>query len=138
MPAGRPRIEVNWEDVDKLCAIQCTEEEIAQFLRISVDTLALRCQEDHGMNFPEYFAQKRGVGKVSLRRSQWKLAQEGNPTMNIWLGKQYLGQSDKQSTYLSGPDGKPIETQLHRKMSDEELQAEIARHLAEMKESGAV
>ena len=32
-------------------------------------------------------------GKRSLRRIQFKLA-EKNPTMAIWLGKQYLGQRD--------------------------------------------
>jgi hypothetical protein len=30
---------------------------------------------------------------MSLRRTQFKLA-EKNPTMAIWLGKQYLGQRD--------------------------------------------
>ena len=27
---------------------------------------------------------------------QWKSAEKGNVTMQIWLGKQNLGQSDKQ------------------------------------------
>ena len=45
------------------------------------------------MNFSEVFKQKRGVGKISLRRHQWRLA-EKNANMAIWLGKQYLGQSD--------------------------------------------
>ncbi|MBQ0061347.1 MAG: hypothetical protein KBT15_06205 [Bacteroidales bacterium] len=32
---------------------------------------------------------------MSLRRSQMKMA-ETNPTMAIWLGKQYLGQKDNR------------------------------------------
>jgi len=32
---------------------------------------------------------------MSLRRAQIKTALDGNPTMQIWLGKQYLGQHDK-------------------------------------------
>jgi hypothetical protein len=31
---------------------------------------------------------------------QWKLADEGNCAMAIWLGKQYLNQIDKQGNYL--------------------------------------
>ena len=34
-------------------------------------------------------------GKKSLRRTQFELAQQ-NATMAIWLGKQYLGQTEKQ------------------------------------------
>lgn len=32
-----------------------------------------------------------------------------NPTMQIWLGKQYLGQKDVTRTEHTGADGKPIE-----------------------------
>jgi hypothetical protein len=32
--------------------------------------------------------------KIRLRRAQLRLAIDGNVTMLIWLGKQYLGQSD--------------------------------------------
>ena len=32
---------------------------------------------------------------MSLRRQQFKSAEAGNVTMQIWLGKQYLGQTDK-------------------------------------------
>ena len=46
------------------------------------------------MNFSEVFKEKRGLGKISLRRSQWRLA-EKSATMALWLGKQYLGQKDQ-------------------------------------------
>ena len=46
------------------------------------------------MNFSEVFKEKRGLGKISLRRNQWRLA-EKRATMAIWLGKQYLGQKDQ-------------------------------------------
>ena len=48
------------------------------------------------MKFAEYFEQKRGKGKIALRRKQYDVAMSGNVTMLLWLGKQYLGQSDKQ------------------------------------------
>lgn len=128
---GRPRKEIDWAEVDKLCAMQATEEEIAQFLNISVDTLCRAAKREHEMTFAEYFAQKRGAGKTSLRRAQWLAAtQDSNPTMLIWLGKQYLGQRDKTSTELSGPDGKPIETRSS--LTDEQLEARLSAALAKV------
>lgn len=39
MKTGRPKIEIDFAEVDKLCQIQCTGEEIASFFGISYDTL---------------------------------------------------------------------------------------------------
>ena len=44
---------------------------------------------------------------MSLRRLQWKSATGGNIVMQIFLGKQYLGQSDRQAFEHSGAEGKP-------------------------------
>jgi hypothetical protein len=87
MPAGRPKKEIDYETVEKLANIQCTQEEIASFLGISTRTL----QRDE--QFMELFNRGRENGKMSLRRIQWKHA-EKSATMAIWLGKQYLGQRD--------------------------------------------
>lgn len=92
---GEKHIPIDWNMVNKLCGIQCTAEEIASALDISSDTLYRACLRIHGVTFAEYFKLKKGGGKVSLRRMQWLTAQKGNPTMQIWLGKQYLDQKDK-------------------------------------------
>jgi hypothetical protein len=99
---GRPRIVIDWEEFDKLCEMQCTEEEIAAWFGCSVDTVERRCKERNGATFAEVFAQKRKAGMVSLRRVQWRTALKGNVTMQIWLGKQYLGQRDKQEIEHGG------------------------------------
>ena len=112
--AGRPKIEINWEDVRKLSLLQCTENEIASFLGVSVDTL-LRRKE-----FCELHKKGMEEGRMSLRRLQWKKAQDGNTTMLIWLGKQYLGQSDKQE--LTGKDGQPLESKPVFIVADKETQ----------------
>lgn len=77
-----------------MALIQCTVEEICSVLGISDSTISRRCKEDHKINIEEYIQQKANGGRASLRRMQYKKAQEGNPTMLIWLGKQYLGQKD--------------------------------------------
>jgi hypothetical protein len=38
------------------------------------------------------------MGTRSLRRLQYEAAKTGNVTMQIWLGKQWLGQKDRTET----------------------------------------
>ncbi|MFA4972858.1 MAG: hypothetical protein WC683_09610 [bacterium] len=99
---GRPPITIRWDEFEKLCAMQCTEEEIASWFGCSVDTVERRCKEKYKACFAEVFAEKRGAGKVSLRRAQWQVGVKGNVTMLIWLGKQYLGQKDRQEIEHGG------------------------------------
>lgn len=104
---ARPRIEIDKDQFEKLCGIQCTEEEVACFFGCSVDTVERWCKREYGMRFADVFKEKRKKGKVSLRRLQWQSAERGNVSMLIWLGKQYLGQSDStvSETTLYADDG---------------------------------
>lgn len=90
---GRPKKNIDKEQFESLCGLQCTLDEICGWFGVCSDTLESWCKRTYKMNFSEIFKQKRGVGKISLRRRQWKLA-EKNANMAIWLGKQYLWQSD--------------------------------------------
>lgn len=96
MAAGRPRIEIDWNEFDKLCGLQCSLREIASWFNCSEDTIERRVKEEYGVIFAEHFEQKRGKGKIALRRKQYEVAMTGNVPMLIWLGKQYLDQSEKQ------------------------------------------
>jgi len=93
---GRPRKKIDYRQLEELCRIQCTGEECAAVLGIDYDTLNIALKRDGHGGFSEYIKSKSGYGKASLRRLQWKSAQAGNVSMLIWLGKQYLGQTDKQ------------------------------------------
>lgn len=86
--------KINQKQFEALCSIQCTKEEICSVLGVSEKTLNSWCKEIYEENFSLVFEQKRNGGKASLRRTQWKIA-ETNPTMAIFLGKQYLGQADQ-------------------------------------------
>lgn len=92
---GRPLKKIKKETFESLCKIQCTEPEICAVLEVSDVTLNKWCKAEYGKSFLEVFREKREGGKASLRRNQWKMS-ETNPTMAIWLGKQFLGQTDKQ------------------------------------------
>ena len=88
--AGRPKIKLDYSLIERLAYIQCTQEEIAEIVQVSVRTL----QRDD--EFCRVYKKAHETGKSSLRRFQWKAAEKGNPTMLIWLGKQYLGQEEKK------------------------------------------
>lgn len=92
--------------VQQIAVTQCPDEEIAAFLGISYSTFKRRKVENPELS--EAVELGRDNGKQTLRQVQWDAATtDKNITMMIWLGKQYLGQSDK--TDLLGRDGKPFE-----------------------------
>lgn len=88
---ARPRKEIDRDEFEKLCALQCTKAEMAGFFNVSEDTIERWCRRTYKESFAVVFANKRSGGKISLRRSQFRLA-ERDSRMAIWLGKQYLEQ----------------------------------------------
>lgn len=97
---ARPRKEIDFKEFENLCAMQCTEIEICEWFGITDKTLARLLKEHYGKSFSEVFKQKRTKGLISLRRSQFQLAQT-NPAMAIFLGKNYLNQTDKQDIQVT-------------------------------------
>lgn len=91
--SGRPRAEINWETFESLCGIQCTQTEIASVLKVHVDTLRDRTAEHYQEDFSTVYKKFSEGGKCSLRRNQFMLSKT-NASMAIWLGKQWLGQTD--------------------------------------------
>jgi hypothetical protein len=100
----RPKLEIDPEQVQKLAMLQCTNVEIASFFNCDEGTIRKR--------FSDELRKGRESGKISLRRMQWKSCENGNVTMQIWLGKQYLGQSDN---IMPQDEAKPIPLTDYRK-----------------------
>lgn len=91
---GRPKLVLNAKGIDaivKMAEIMCTDEEIASVLGTTVATLQ---NADNKDTFLECKQKGNANGKKSLRRIQFDIAKNGNATMAIWLGKQYLGQKE--------------------------------------------
>lgn len=97
---ARPRKEIDQKQFENLCGLQCTLDEFCGWFNVTDKTLDSWCKRTYGKHFSEVFREKRGTGKISLRRSQFQLAQT-NATMAIWLGKQYLGQRDQIETTVA-------------------------------------
>ena len=83
---GREKRVVPPDEVYKLAELGCTNKEIAEWFMIKEDTL--------NYNFCDYLTKARAGMKRRLRSVQLSTALAGNATLLIWLGKQYLGQSD--------------------------------------------
>jgi hypothetical protein len=88
---GRPRAEIDLRKVERLAALMATDDEIAAELKVSRSTIARRKET---AAFSETLVRGKDRGLLSLRRAQFKAALKGNTTMQIWLGKQLLGQKD--------------------------------------------
>ena len=90
---GRPKLDIDAEEVEKLAGMQCTMAEMAAWFGCDPQTIANR--------FSDETTKGREEGKMSLRRKQLSVAMGGNVAMLIWLGKQYLGQRDKKDIDVS-------------------------------------
>lgn len=91
--AGRPRTNIDRKSFENLCGMMCTLNEIAGFFNCSPDTIERWCKREYKANFADVYKKLSAKGKISLRRNQFKLS-EKSAAMAIFLGKQYLNQSD--------------------------------------------
>ena len=102
---GRKQIELDVRQFEVLCSIQCMVDEIAAVFDCSPDTVRRWCLRHYKREFSEVYEEKRQVGLASLRRIQFKMAEQ-SASMAIWLGKQLLNQKDKietTNTFLNTP-----------------------------------
>lgn len=90
------KIEVDLGIVDELCELHCTLDEISNVIGISVTIMNKRIKEMTGYTAMNYVIARSAKGAVSLRRAQYMSALGGSVPMQIWLGKQVLGQTDKK------------------------------------------
>lgn len=111
----RPEIPIDLVELEKLGKLQATHLELAAWFNVHPDTIENRFKSAklyahgvHKLTFRQIFERGQANGRVSLRRKQMQLAEAGNCTMLIWLGKQVLGQRDSWTGELTGKDGRPL------------------------------
>jgi hypothetical protein len=110
------RSDIDLVELEKLCQLSCTDEEIAAWFGTSTRTIERRRKEP---KFAEIMARGKAKGRISVRRMQMKLLEQGNATMGVWLGKQLLGQRDQ------------IETEVRPRLSLRDLTAKQLRAVLE-------
>ena len=103
--AGRKSANLDQKELETLCALQCTDEDVAAFFGVTVRTIERRRKKPA---FAAAMERGRGIGRVSVRRSLFAQAANGNTAAAIFLAKNLLGYRDVRRNQLSGPDGGPI------------------------------
>ena len=91
---ARPKLDIDPERVEMLASFGCSTIEIARLHNCDESTIRLR--------FKNELERGRENMKIKLRQLQWKQAENGNTSLLIFLGKQYLGQSDRNELELVG------------------------------------
>ncbi len=150
---GRPPVEINLEDLERLLAMQATDKEIADWFGVTKQAISARKKSDP--DFKAAYDRGRNKGKASLRRLMWEKAQgrEGeimrddnnqicfddkgkvmwrvppfppDTTMQIFLSKNLLGFADKQETDVTSK-GKEIKQAPIFQVIDTETQDLLKR-----------
>lgn len=118
---GRPRKlnadEATLKQLTGLGRLQATVRECAAFFGVALMTFETFLNEP---GVREAFEDGKGAGKIGLRRTQIRLAEKA-PAMAIFLGKNWLGQSDKHDLQHTGAGGGPIQYVDLTTVSDDDL-----------------
>ena len=118
---ARPEAKIDLVELEKLCGMQCTDEEIAAFFNVSTRTIERRRKVKR---FSEIMDHAKAKGRVSVRRSLFRMAAKDNVAAAIFLSKNLLGYRDVVNTEHSGLAGGPIQIAARPNLSqltDEEL-----------------
>lgn len=86
---GRPKTEIDYEEVKRLASRLCDQRLICDILQLSLSTAS------HDKEFQRAYNDGLGGAKKVLLAKQYQLAEAGNQRMLEWLGKNILHQSDK-------------------------------------------
>ena len=127
---ARPRKNIDRKDFESLLALQCTLDEVTAFFDhkldgCSVDTIERWCKRTYKENFADIAAKKRNLGKISLRRAQFELAKK-NGAVAIFLGKNYLGQTDKIINEISEEKNGQLADLIEGLKYDDDIHEEAA------------
>lgn len=120
---GRPKIELDKETFEGLCALQCTLKEVSAFFHVSEDTVERWCKRTYDRRFVDVYEEYAGTGKIRLRRMMMQQA-ETTPSVAIFLAKNWLGMTDKQT----------VETTTHTDDSTKAMDAWFAAKKGKSKE----
>ncbi|MGA3028035.1 MAG: hypothetical protein ABSF98_25060 [Bryobacteraceae bacterium] len=124
---ARPEANIDLAELEKLCSMQCTDEEVAAFFGVSTRTIERRRKVER---FREIMDNAKAKGRISVRRSLFRLAANGNIAAAIFLAKNLLGYRDVVNNEHSGLAGGPIQIAARPNLS--QLTDEELRHLRDI------
>ena len=89
MAMGRPKKEIDLEQVEEMAAEFCTQDEIAEDM--GFERTVFHRRKEVGAAFQR----GKNAAKISLRHLMWNMARGGDKTMTIFLAKNELGYQDR-------------------------------------------
>lgn len=130
---GRPRLEITdagWQMVERMARAFCKQEDVADMLGVSVKTLQTEANKER---FERIMRTCRAHSVLLIRERQVDKAINGNPVESIWIGKQELGQTDRQA--ITNGQGGPLELVLAGMDKLEDLLDKLDKRKANAKDS---
>jgi hypothetical protein len=106
--AGRKPVNIDVEQLEKLCGLQCTDEDLAGVFGVNVRTIERRRRRE--ASFAAVMVRGRAKGRISVRRELYLQAVQGKITALIFLAKNELGYRDARNNEPSGPNAGPDQT----------------------------
>ena len=103
--AGRKAALIDLGELEKLCALHCTDEEVAAWFGVQVRTIERRRKQ---AAFAAAMERGRAKGRISVRRTLFAQSAQGSAAASIFLAKNLLGYRDVRRNEHSGPEGGPI------------------------------
>src|SRR6266852_1095216 len=103
---ARPEAKIDLVELEKLCVMQCADDEVAAFFGVSTRTIERRRQVK---KFNDIMDRGKAKGRLSVRRHLFRLAGGGNVAAAIFLSKNLLGYKDYVNSELTGAAGGPIQ-----------------------------
>jgi hypothetical protein len=129
MAQGKRAESFTVEALEALAVLNPTANEIAAVFRVSRNTVMRYLRKK---DYAEALERGKENRITSLKRAQWRSAiEKGNIAMQIWLGKNELGQRDQAAVELSGAVEQRIIDAPPRPATYEEWQAQRATRLDE-------
>ena len=100
------------EQVKRMLTCFCSIEDVCKANRVSKTELDAFCREHYGMGADETADVFAAQGRAMVHAAQVEAALDGNNSMLILLGKQYLGQSDEPEKMRERKEATPLDNVL--------------------------
>ena len=95
------KIELDWSALDALLQFKVNQDFVADYFKVSHDTLQRRIKEKTGKTFTEYHKLKMDKTAVALQKKAIDMGLNGHPTMLIFALKNMAGWNDGQKEDVS-------------------------------------
>jgi hypothetical protein len=97
---------IDSKELNAMLEVWSSVSEVADRFDVSVSSIKRYCKKNFKCSFDRLRAKRFIRTKTAIKRMQIKKALDGDNTMLIWCGKQYLGQTEKveqkQDTQITG------------------------------------